>query len=119
VVGFLEEALPSQIHQPDAYRHYDDVFPTYVSRLPSYLQNTFWNELLIHLTEWSGINALLYYGPMLVTSIGLRGDLVTLLVSGGIGIVQFLAVIPAILYLDRLGTCSCSYFVIIRFGGLI
>ena len=55
------------------------------------------------LTEWSGINALLYYGPTLVKSIGLRGDTVTLIVSGGIGIVQFIAVIPAIIYIDRWG----------------
>jgi len=57
--------------------------------------------------EWSGINALLYYGPTLVESIGMRGDTVTLLVSGGIGIVQFLAVFPAIIFLDRWGGCFC------------
>jgi len=56
------------------------------------------------LSEWSGINALLYYGPTLVKSIGLRGDTVTLIVSGGIGIIQFLAVLPAIIYIDRWGT---------------
>ncbi|KAF8953625.1 general substrate transporter, partial [Flammula alnicola] len=53
--------------------------------------------------EWSGINALLYYGPTLVHSIGLRGDTVTLLVSGGIGIVQLIAVMPAIVFIDRVG----------------
>ena len=59
--------------------------------------------------EWSGINALLYYGPTLVHSIGLRGDSITLLVSGGIGIVQLLAVLPAIVYIDRWGkTCVAS-----------
>lgn len=35
--------------------------------------------------------------------IGLQGDSVTLLVAGGIGIVQFLAVFPTIIYIDRLG----------------
>lgn len=35
--------------------------------------------------------------------IGLQGDILELLGSGGIGIVQFLAVIPAILYIDRVG----------------
>lgn len=68
-----------------------------------YLNRTLIGIMTMFFQQWSGINALLYYGPTLVTSIGLRGDLVTLLVSGGIGIVQFLAVIPAILYLDRLG----------------
>jgi len=53
--------------------------------------------------QWSGINALLYYGPTIVQSIGLRGDTVTLLVSGGISVVQFLAVLPAIVLIDRLG----------------
>ena len=54
-------------------------------------------------TEWSGINALLYYGPTLVQSIGLQGNTVTLLVSGGIGIVQFIAAFPAIIYIDQWG----------------
>lgn len=35
--------------------------------------------------------------------IGMRGDSVTLLVAGGIGIVQFVAVFPAIVYIDRWG----------------
>jgi hypothetical protein len=46
---------------------------------------------------------LLYYGPTLVQSIGLNADTVGLVVSGGIGVVMFLAVVPAILYIDRLG----------------
>jgi Sugar (and other) transporter len=58
---------------------------------------------IIWLSEWSGINALLYYGPTIVQSIGLRGDTVTLLVSGGISVVQFLAVLPSIVFIDRLG----------------
>lgn len=61
--------------------------------------------------EWSGINALLYYGPTLVHSIGLRGDRVTLLVSGGIGVVQFLAVLPSIVFIDRLGKLLLYLFV--------
>lgn len=54
-------------------------------------------------TEWSGINALLYYGPTLIREIGLKGDTVSLVVSGGIGIVQFIAVLPAIAYIDSVG----------------
>ena len=62
------------------------------------------------LSEWSGINALLYYGPTLVESIGFKGDTVTLAVSGGIGIVQFLAVLPAIIIIDRVGAFLLSCF---------
>ncbi|KAF8983306.1 general substrate transporter [Cyathus striatus] len=59
--------------------------------------------LVMVFQQWSGINALLYYGPTLVRSVGLKGDNVSLLVSGGIGVVQFVAVGPAIMYIDRLG----------------
>jgi len=68
---------------------------------------SYWRLMDCHLicawTEWVGINALLYYGPTLVRSIGLTGDTVTLLVSGGIGIVQFLACLPAIILIDKWG----------------
>ncbi|KAF8890302.1 general substrate transporter [Gymnopilus junonius] len=70
--------------------------------------------LIMVFQQWSGINALLYYGPTLVHSIGLSGDTVTLLVSGGIGIVQFLAVLPAIVFIDRVGRR-----VLLRGGGLM
>jgi hypothetical protein len=53
--------------------------------------------------EWSGINALLYYGPTLIQSVGLRGDLVSLMVAGGISIVQLIGVFPAILCIDSIG----------------
>ncbi|KAF8161635.1 general substrate transporter [Crassisporium funariophilum] len=68
-----------------------------------YRDRTLIGVLIMFFQQWSGINALLYYGPTLVHSIGLRGDTVTLLVSGGIGVVQFIAVLPAIVYIDRLG----------------
>ncbi|KAJ3781221.1 MFS monosaccharide transporter [Lentinula aff. detonsa] len=59
--------------------------------------------LMAFFQQWSGINALLYYGPILVKNIGLSGGNITLLVSGGIGIVQFFAVLPVIAYIDRWG----------------
>jgi MFS family permease len=57
-------------------------------------------------TEWSGINALLYYGPLLMRSLGFDGSTVNLMVAGGVNIVQFLAVLPAILYIDKWGESS-------------
>ncbi|KAF7288752.1 MFS domain-containing protein [Mycena indigotica] len=63
----------------------------------------FFQRKLQFLLQWSGINALLYYGPTLVKSIGLKGETISLIVSGGIGIVQFIAVGPAVIYIDRVG----------------
>ena len=64
------------------------------------------------LTEWSGINALIYYGPLLMRNLGLNGNTINLLVAGGINIVQFLAVIPAILYIDQWGDYAYRFSVI-------
>jgi hypothetical protein len=36
-------------------------------------------------------------------SLGFNGSTVNLLVAGGVNVVQFLAVLPAILYIDKLG----------------
>jgi hypothetical protein len=36
-------------------------------------------------------------------SMGLEGDTILLIGSGFVNIIQFLAVLPAILYIDRLG----------------
>ncbi|EMD32938.1 hypothetical protein CERSUDRAFT_118367 [Gelatoporia subvermispora B] len=70
---------------------------------PKFISRTSIGIMMMFFQQWSGINALLYYGPTLMHSIGLQGDAVTLMVSGGIGIVQFLAVLPAIVYIDRVG----------------
>jgi len=68
-----------------------------------YSKRTMIGVLMMFFQQWSGINALLYYGPTLMRELGLQGDTVTLMVSGGIGIVQFISVFPVILYIDRLG----------------
>ncbi|KAG7091343.1 hypothetical protein E1B28_010386 [Marasmius oreades] len=68
-----------------------------------YRDRTWIGILMMVFQQWSGINALLYYGPTLVGSIGFTGDTTTLLVSGGIGIVQFFAVFPTISFIDQWG----------------
>ncbi|XP_006460576.1 hypothetical protein AGABI2DRAFT_220643 [Agaricus bisporus var. bisporus H97] len=70
---------------------------------PRYRDRTMVGIMIMFFQQWSGINALLYYGPILVHSIGLSSDTNSLAVSGGIGIVQFLAVFITIIYIDKLG----------------
>ncbi|RDX49352.1 general substrate transporter [Lentinus brumalis] len=70
---------------------------------PQLLRRTLIGVVMMLFQQWSGINALLYYGPTLMRSLGLQGDSATLMSAGGIGIVQFLAVLPAIAFIDRLG----------------
>lgn len=54
------------------------------------------------IVEWSGINALLYYGPSLMAAVGLH-DETMLIMAGFINVVQLIAVVPAIIYLDDWG----------------
>ncbi|KAH7064063.1 quinate permease [Paraphoma chrysanthemicola] len=53
--------------------------------------------------QWSGINAVLYYAPQIFAQLGLTGNTTSLLATGVVGIVMFLATIPAVLYIDRVG----------------
>jgi MFS family permease len=68
-----------------------------------YIDRTLVGIMVMFFQQWSGINALIYYGPLLMRNLGLNGNTINLLVAGGINIVQFLAVFPAILYIDKWG----------------
>jgi MFS family permease len=53
--------------------------------------------------QWTGINAILYYAPTIFTSLGLSSNTISLLATGVVGIAMFLATIPSVLYIDKLG----------------
>lgn len=53
--------------------------------------------------QFTGINAILYYAPTIFQNLGLTGDTVSLLATGVVGIVMFLATIPAVLWVDKVG----------------
>ena len=53
--------------------------------------------------QWTGINAILYYAPTIFASLGLSSNAISLLATGVVGIVMFIATIPSVLYIDRVG----------------
>lgn len=53
--------------------------------------------------QWSGINAVLYYAPQIFKQLGLSGNTTSLLATGVVGIVMFIATVPAVLWIDRVG----------------
>ena len=53
--------------------------------------------------QWTGINAVLYYAPQIFKGLGLSSTTVSLLATGVVGIAMWLATIPAVLYVDKLG----------------
>ncbi|KAF7879398.1 hypothetical protein EAF04_000594 [Stromatinia cepivora] len=53
--------------------------------------------------QWTGINAILYYAATIFSSLGLSSNTVSLLATGVVGIVMFIATIPSVLYIDKLG----------------
>ncbi|RMY74654.1 hypothetical protein D0863_03081 [Hortaea werneckii] len=53
--------------------------------------------------QWNGVNAILYYAPFIFAGVGLNGNTTSLLASGVVGIVMFVATIPAVLYVDNFG----------------
>jgi sugar porter (SP) family MFS transporter len=59
--------------------------------------------LTMFFQQWTGINAVLYYAPVIFGKLGLNDNSVSLLATGVVGIVMFLATIPAVMYVDRWG----------------
>ncbi|EAT92462.1 hypothetical protein HBH56_139180 [Parastagonospora nodorum] len=53
--------------------------------------------------QWTGINAILYYAPTIFSGLGLSSNSVSLLATGVVGIVMFIATIPAVMYVDSWG----------------
>lgn len=53
--------------------------------------------------QFTGINAIIYYAPTIFTGLGLNGTTTSLLATGVVGVVNVLATIPAILFLDTFG----------------
>ncbi|KAL4955460.1 general substrate transporter [Aspergillus filifer] len=53
--------------------------------------------------QWNGVNAILYYAPFIFDGLGLSGNTTSLLATGVVGVVMFLATIPAVLWVDNFG----------------
>ncbi|KAH8881715.1 general substrate transporter [Thozetella sp. PMI_491] len=53
--------------------------------------------------QWTGINAVLYYAPTIFKDLGLDSTETSLLATGVVGIVMFIATIPSVLWIDRVG----------------
>ncbi|KAH7119826.1 general substrate transporter [Dendryphion nanum] len=53
--------------------------------------------------QWTGINAVLYYAPTIFKNLGLDETGISLLATGVVGIVMFIATIPAVMYVDSWG----------------
>jgi len=53
--------------------------------------------------QWTGINAVLYYAPSIFQQLGLGSTTTSLLATGVVGIAMFIATIPAVLWIDRVG----------------
>lgn len=68
-----------------------------------YLRRTLTGIAVMFWQQWSGINALLYYGPSLIEKIGFTGETAILVGSGFVNIAQLVVVVPTILSIDKLG----------------
>ncbi|KAL8934645.1 MAG: hypothetical protein Q9216_005798 [Gyalolechia sp. 2 TL-2023] len=53
--------------------------------------------------QFTGINAVLYYAPSIFEALGTSNNTTSLLATGVVGVAMFLATIPAVLYIDKLG----------------
>ncbi|KAF8149903.1 general substrate transporter [Crassisporium funariophilum] len=59
--------------------------------------------LTMFFQQWTGINAILYYAPSIFQSLNLTNNSISLLATGVVGIAMFLATIPAVIWVDKVG----------------
>ncbi|KIJ51211.1 hypothetical protein M422DRAFT_58818 [Sphaerobolus stellatus SS14] len=101
---FLEMQIEAAMSLPSQKKGVAAEFISWLELFnPKYIRRTMVGVAIMFWQQWSGINALLYYGPSLIETIGFSGDTAMLVGSGFINIAQAVAVIPTILYIDRLG----------------
>ncbi|KAJ5609476.1 hypothetical protein N7528_010043 [Penicillium herquei] len=62
--------------------------------------------LIMLFQQWNGINAINYYAPYIFEDMGFVGNSENLLATGVVGVVEFLATIPAVLLVDKIGRKS-------------
>ncbi|EIW84370.1 general substrate transporter [Coniophora puteana RWD-64-598 SS2] len=60
-------------------------------------------SLTMFFQQWTGVNAILYYAPSIFGDLGLTGNATSLLATGVVGIVMFVATIPAVIWVDKVG----------------
>ncbi|KAF7588630.1 hypothetical protein BBP40_005441 [Aspergillus hancockii] len=53
--------------------------------------------------QWTGVNAVLYYAPSIFAQLGMSSNTTSLLATGVVGVAMFLATIPAVIWVDKLG----------------
>ncbi|CDH55619.1 general substrate transporter [Lichtheimia corymbifera JMRC:FSU:9682] len=53
--------------------------------------------------QFCGTNSLIYYAPKIFQSLGLEGNTIKLLATGVVGIINVVATIPTVLFLDKMG----------------
>lgn len=53
--------------------------------------------------QWSGIDSIIYYAPIIFQSLGLTSATTSLLASGITGVINVAVTVPAIMLLDKVG----------------
>ena len=81
-----------------AFASYADLFTNRAN-----LRRTINAIMIMVFQQWTGVNFILYYAPFIFGALNLAGNTTSLLASGVVGVVMFLATIPAVLYIDSVG----------------
>ncbi|KAI9270655.1 general substrate transporter [Phascolomyces articulosus] len=60
-------------------------------------------SVLMFFQQFCGTNSLIYYAPRIFQSLGLSGQTISLLATGVVGIINFVATWPTVMFLDVMG----------------
>lgn len=66
-------------------------------------------SLVMFFQQWSGIDSIIYYAPIIFGNLGLKSSTSSLLATGVVGVLNVLTTVPAITILDKVGRKPLLY----------
>ncbi|KAL1849337.1 hypothetical protein Daus18300_013310 [Diaporthe australafricana] len=60
-------------------------------------------SIIMFFQQWSGIDSIIYYAPIVFQNFGFTDNTISLLATGVIGIINVLTTIPALFFIDKVG----------------
>lgn len=76
---------------------------TLIFRNKDHFKRVAMGSLVMFFQQWSGIDSIIYYAPIVFQSLGLTNNTIALLATGVTGVINVATTIPAVLAIDRVG----------------
>ena len=76
---------------------------TIIFRNRDYFKRVALGCLVMFFQQWSGIDSIIYYAPIVFQTFGFTDNTTSLLATGVVGVINVMTTVPAVYYIDKVG----------------